>query len=309
MAAEMMRLTLAIAGKTLFSADVENDATGVGQALADVMHAFMRLNSPFAPILDRLPLPSTRRALEGIQRLDGIIYRMISEHRSSGGRDDLLTILLATRDEEGDQTGMDDRQLRDEVMTIFLAGHETTAVALTWTWYLLAQHPEVAEKLHQELAHVLNGRPPGFSDVPALVYTRRIFSEALRLYPPVYVTGRKAMVEFQAGDFLLPAGSNIMISPWITHRDPRWWAEPQQFDPDRWIGDNEGNRPKFAYFPFGGGPRICIGESFAWTEGILVLASLAQCWAPEVRPGFRAEIEPLITLRPKKGMPMVLKAR
>ena len=311
MAAEMMRLTLAIAGKTLFGADVEQEAPEVGQALTDVMHAFIRLNSPLAPLLDRLSfLPSNRKAEAAIRQLDAIVYRMIAERRKSGvDRGDLLSMLLEARDEEGDQTGMTDRQVRDESMTIFLAGHETTAVLLTWTWYLLSQHPRVAEKLHAEVDGVLAGRAPGVDDLPKLTYTRQVLSETLRLYPPAYATGRRALVDYQAGEYLIPAGSNIILSQWVVQHDPRWWPDPLAFQPERWTPEAEASRPRFAYFPFGGGPRVCIGEQFAWMEGTLILAALSQRWQPRLEPGFTVGMEPLITLRPKNGMRMLLEKR
>lgn len=307
MAAEMMRLTLAVAGKSLFNADVEQDAKEIGSALREVLLAMNRMSSPFANLLDRLPLPSNRRTAEGIRTLDRIVYRMIAERRASGeDRGDLLSMLLAARDEEGDGRGMSDKQLRDEVMTIFLAGHETTAVALTWTWYLLSQNPEAEEKLHAELAEVLGGQAPAPQDLPRLTYTRRVFSEALRMFPPAFATGRKALKEVAFGDVILPAGSTVLVSQWVTHHDERWWTEPWKFNPDRWTPELEARRPKFAYFPFGGGTRICIGEQFAWTEGILVLAALAQTWQPRLVEGFRPVPQPMVTLRQKAGMQMVL---
>ena len=311
MAAEMMRLTLAIAGKTLFSADVEEEAPEIGQALTAMMHAFIRLNSPLAPLLDRLSfLPTNRKAAAAIQQLDAIVYRMIDERREQEeDHEDLLSMLLAARDEEGDHSGMSDRQVRDEAMTIFLAGHETTAVALTWTWYLLSQHAGVRQKLSAELDEVLTGRTPTVEDLPRLVYTRSVLAEALRLYPPVYATGRRALVDFEAGEFVIPAGSNVVLSQWVVHHDPRWWPDAESFLPERWLGEGDAARPKFAYFPFGGGPRVCIGEQFAWMEGTLILALLAQDWQPQLADGFQVAIEPLITLRPKNGMRMLLKKR
>jgi len=310
MSAEMMRLTLAVAGKTLFNADVEADAPEIGRALTEVMHVFMRINAPFGFLLDRLPLPSNRRAEEARATLDGIVYRLIDERRKSGeDKGDLLSMLLAARDEEGDRSGMTDRQVRDEVMTIFLAGHETTAVALTWAWYLLAQHPEEARRLHAELDQVLAGRLPCVADLPRLAFTRMVFAETLRLYPPAYLTGRKALVDFKAGGYTIPAGEVVLVSPYVTQRDRRWWAEPECFNPQRWAPGEEEKRPKFAYFPFGGGPRLCIGEQFAWMEGTLVLAALAQRWQPVLPDGYQPIPEPLITLRVKNGMRMVLMKR
>jgi cytochrome P450 len=310
MSAEMMRLTLAVAGKTLFNADVEADAPEVGKALTDVMRVFMRINSPFGFLLDRLPLPSNRRAVEARLALDGIVYRLIDERRKSGeDKGDLLSMLLAARDEEGDRSGMTDLQVRDEVMTIFLAGHETTAVALTWAWYLLAEHPKEARRLHEELDRALGGRLPSVADLPQLVFTRMVFAETLRLYPPAYMTGRNALVDFQAGGYTIPAGNVVLISPYVTQRDRRWWDDPECFNPQRWAAGEEEKRPRFAYFPFGGGPRVCIGEQFAWMEGTLVLAALAQRWQPTLVEGYTPVPEPLITLRVKNGMQMTLRKR
>ncbi len=306
MAREMMRLTLAVAGKTLFDADVEGEADEIRAALTDSMRMFLRTNSAFYPILKRLPLPSNKRFIESQKRLDQTVYRMIAEHRRNPSHDDLLGMLLAAQDEEDHQGRMTDVQLRDEAMTIFLAGHETTAIATTWTWYLLAKHPEIGEELRGELKRVLNGRLPDYEDIPKLAYTRQVLAEAMRLYPPAYVVGRQPVVEVEIGGYRIPAGSALFMSQYVMHRDPRYFPEPEKFDPGRWTPEAEAKRPKFSYFPFGGGPRVCIGESFAWTEGILVLATLAQCWAPRLVSEREIGLRPMITLRPKGGVAMKL---
>jgi cytochrome P450 len=306
---EMNHLALAIAGNTLFGADVQGEADEIGHALTHALQAFKRLTNPLAPILDRLPLPSTRRILRAGQRLDETIYRMIAQRRASGeDRGDLLSMLLAARDEEGDGGGMTDLQLRDEALTIFLAGHETTANALSWTWHLLALNPDTEARLHAELATVLAGRAPTADDVPRLPYTRAVFAEAMRLYPPAWTIGREPLEPFEAGGYRIRAGSVVLVSPWLVHRDPRWWPQPERFDPERWSPERETEQPRFAYFPFGGGPRKCIGEGFAWTEGILVLATLAQRWTLRHAPGAEVGREPLITLRPT-GLRMIATAR
>ncbi|RMD97236.1 MAG: cytochrome P450 [Calditrichaeota bacterium] len=310
MAQEMMRLTLSIAGMTLFSTDVASEADEIGQALTTAMKLFERITLPFAEYLDRLPLPSNYRLRKARARLDQTIYRMIDQRRRSGkDRGDILSMLLNAQDVEGDGGRMSDVQVRDEAMTLFLAGHETTAIALTWTWYLLSQHPQAMAKLQQELDEVLSGRPPTVEDIPRLSYTRNVFAESMRLYPPAYLIGRRATGDFELGGYRIPAGSIILMSQFIMHRNPDYFPEPEKFNPDRWTAEAEARRPRFAYFPFGGGPRVCIGEAFAWMEGVLVLATLAQTWQPELVPGHPVAMRPLITLRPKYGIKKKKKKR
>jgi cytochrome P450 len=202
---------------------------------------------------------------------------------------------------------MSDRQIRDEALTLFLAGHETTANALMWTWYLLSQNPAAAASFYEEVDRVLEGRLPGFDDLPRLKYTEHVFAEALRLYPPAWAVGRRAKADYQIGDYNIPARSILMMSPWVVHRDPRWFPNPEQFDPSRWAEPD--NRPKFSYFPFGGGTRVCIGERFAWMEGVLLLATVAQHWRFKMVPGHPVATAALITLRAKHGMKMVAERR
>lgn len=306
---EMNRLTLAIAARTLFGASVEDEADEIGGALTTALLAFKRLTNPLGPLLDRLPLPTTLRVRRASARLDATIYRMIEQRRRSGeDRGDLLSMLLAARDEEGDGGGMTDLQLRDEALTLFLAGHETTANALAWTWHLLSLNPQAESALHAELDTVLEGRAPTADDVPRLPFTRAVLAESMRLFPPAWAIGREPLEEFDTGGYRIRAGTVVLLSPWITHRDPRWWPEPERFDPGRWTPEQEAERPRFAYFPFGGGPRKCIGEGFAWTEGILVLATLAARWRFRHAPGARVGRQPLITLRPT-GLEMVAEQR
>jgi cytochrome P450 len=310
MAQEMMHLTLAIVGKTLFDTDTEREAEEVREALSATMESFTRFILPFAGLLDRLPLPSTRRFQQARARLDVIIYRMIDEHRKSGAdRGDLLSMLIMAQDEEGDSGGMTDEQLRDEAMTIFLAGHETTANALTWTWYLLSQHPEVETRFHEEVDAVLAGRPPTFEGLPRLRYTEMVLAEAMRLYPPAWVLGRRALEDYEVGGYRVPAGSIVIMSQYVTHRDERYFPDPLRFDPERWTLEAKEARPQFSYFPFGGGPRRCIGEGFAWMEGVLIIATLAQSWRMRLVPGHPVELLPVVTLRPKHGMRMNLEQR
>jgi cytochrome P450 len=306
----MMRLTLAVVGRTLFGAEVAGEADEIDEAFSLIMGQFQRLLMPFSEYLDRLPLPSNKRIERAVARLDATIFRMIAERRASGEvGDDLLSMLLAARDDEGDGTGMSDRQLRDEAMTIFLAGHETTANALTWTWYLLSQHPEVERLLHDEVDRVLGGRAATVTDLGELKYCESVFAEAMRLYPPAWAVGRQALEDFAAGEFVVPAGTMVLMSQWVVHRDERFWPDPTRFDPGRWTPEARAARPKFSYFPFGGGARVCIGEPFAWMEGVLLLATIAQRWRFELAPDARVEPQPLITLRPRYGMPMIARRR
>ena len=307
---EMVGLTLAIVGKTLFDADVEGEADEIGGALTEVMELFQRLLMvPFGELLEKLPLPSTRRFERARGRLDATIGRLIAERRRNPrDRTDLLTLLILAQDTEGDGGGMSDAQLRDEAMTIFLAGHETTANALTWTWHLLSQNPEVEARLHEELDRVLGERAPGVSDLPRLRYTEMVLSEAMRLYPPAWIVGRRAVVDHELGGYRIPAGSILLLSQWITHRDPRFFPDPLRFDPMRFTPEANAARPKFAYFPFGGGPRVCIGEGFAWMEGVLLLATIARRWRFS-RADSAVTPAALITLRPKGGLPMRIDRR
>jgi len=308
-AAEMNRLTLSVVGKTLFDADVESQAVEVGEALTGVMDTFWMMMLPFADAIERLPVPRLRRARMARVRLDQIIYRMIADRRASG-RDhgDLLSMLLEAQDED-DGGVMTDEQVRDEAMTIFLAGHETTANALTWLWYLVAGAPEVEAKLHEEIDRVLQGRRPTFADVGTLPYVERVVTETMRLYPPAWIIGRRALVDYPIGSYVMPARSIIILSPYVLQRDRRYYADPERFDPDRWTAEFRARLPKFAYFPFGGGPRQCIGESFAWMELVLVTATIAQRWKLRLVPGHPVVPQPLVTLRTKHGMRMTVAAR
>ena len=310
---EMAKLALAIVSETLFGADVMREADAVSHALDVALHSATPAFAALGRWALHLPIPAARRFRRARADLDAVIYRLIAERRASGAdHGDLLSmLLLATDAEDGDArtARMTDLQLRDEAMTLFLAGHETTANLLAWTWYLLALHPEVAERLHVSLAAALDGRTPTMDDVPRLGYARQVLSEALRLYPPAWALGRIALEPCTFGGYTVPAGTGVLMSPYLVHRDRRWWPEPTRFDPDRWAHGAGADRHKFAFFPFGAGTRICIGEQFAWTEALIVLATLAPRWAPALAPGARIEPEPIITLRPRHGIPMVLHRR
>jgi cytochrome P450 len=305
---EMMRLTLAIVAKTLFSTDVDSEADDIGTALTQVFDLFEVILMPFSEILEKLPLPAVRRFKRARKRLDETIYRLIAERRAQGGdAGDLLSMLLLAQDDEG-SGGMTDEQVRDEALTLFLAGHETTADALTWAWYLLSQNTQAEAAFHAELDRVLAGRVPSFDDLPQLRYTESVFAEALRLYPPAWGIGRRALEDYPVGDFVIPARSVVLMSPYVVHRDLRWFADPLAFRPERWLADDPA-RPKFGYFPFGGGARVCIGERFAWMEGTLLLAAIGQRWRLRLEPGHRVETHARITLRPKHGMRMIPEQR
>jgi cytochrome P450 len=304
---EMMRVTLSIAGKTLFDTDVESRADEVGVAVTDVLESFWLNLLPGADLLEKLPIPTLRRAHASRRRLDALIYKMIADRRASRvDRGDLLSMLIAAQDEDGEAAGkgLTDEEVRDEAITILLAGHETTANALTWTCYLLSQNPEAAAKLADELKRVLGGRSPQPRDYAQLACTRRVVAESMRLFPPAWVIGRRAIAAYTIGEYELPPRAIVFMSPYVMQRDGRFYAQPERFDPDRWTPEMEASLPKFAYFPFGGGARQCIGEQFAWMEGVLVLATLAQRWRFTVDPQQRIVPQPLITLRSRYGMRM-----
>ena len=305
---EMMRTTLAIVARTLFGAVVDEEADDIGAALSELMEMFPLLLNPFSDLIRKLPLPRIRRFHRAIERLDSTIFRIIEERRASGeDRGDLLSMLLLARDED-DGGAMSDRQVRDEVMTLFLAGHETTANALTWTFHLLGQHAEVERELHRELDAVVGDRAIEPSDYLRLRFTKSVFAEAMRVFPPAWAIGRLALEDVRIGDVVVPQGAIAIVAQIVTHRDARWWPEPMRFDPSR-FAPPDAARPKFAYFPFGGGSRVCIGESFAWSEGVLVLAALARRWRLTPAPGSHVEPRGLITLRPKGPVRMRLERR
>src|SRR5581483_9977868 len=287
---EMMQLTLGIAAKTLFDAEVGGEAQVVVAALQILQDNFLiRFNSLVPPPV-WIPTPRNIGLRRAVRRLDDILYGFIRQRREHpAARDDLLSLLLHARD-EADGTGMTDRQVRDEAMTLFLAGHETTALALSWTWYLLARHPEAAAKLHAEVDAVLAGREPTMDDVPRLRYAEMVALEAMRLYPPAYVIGREATADCVVGAYRVPRGTTVLMSQWVVQHDARFFAEPDRFRPERWGGEAVRQLPRFAYFPFGGGPRLCIGSTFAMIELVLVLATLAQRFHFRLQPG--AEVPP-----------------
>jgi len=304
---EMMRLTLQIVGKTLFDADVERDAQEVGKSL----ELLLELGANFRRTIfipHWLPTPTNLRQERAIRQIEKVLYRIIGEKRASG-RDsgDLLSMLLAAQDDDGSR--MTDQQLRDEAITLFLAGHETTANTLSWTWWLLAQNPAVEAKLHAELRTVLAGRDPSLDDLPKLVYTNHIITESMRLYPPAWGTARTAIEDHEIAGYAVPKGSGVSFAQWTVHRDARWYDAPEEFRPERWEGDLLKRNPKFAYFPFGGGPRQCIGNSFALMETALTLATIAQQYRFRLVEGHPVVPLASITLRPRYGIRVVMESR
>lgn len=305
---EMMHLTLSIVAKALFNADVSDEADEVGEALAVALHAFdVRSNAIFL-FPDWVPTPTNLTSRRAVGQLDRIVYGIIEERRASGeDPGDLLSMLLQAQSESG--VTMTDKQVRDEAMTLFLAGHETTALALSWTLYLLSQHPHEEERLVAELRDVLGGRAPGVEDMRRLRYTEMVVTESMRLYPPAWAIGRQAVRDVEIGGRAVQKGDIILMSQWVMHRDGRYFENPERFDPERWSGDFARQIPKFAYFPFGGGPRHCIGSSFAMMEAVLLTAAIVQRYHLELVPGQWIFPQPSITLRPVEGIGMVLRER
>lgn len=310
MADEMLDLTLTIVGHTLFGTDTQALAPEIRGAMCEVFEYFNSLMLPISGHLARLPLARRRRFEKARALLDRIVYETIESRRASGeDRGDLLSMVLLATDAEAGGTGMSNAEARDEIMTMFLAGHETTATALTWTWYLLSQHPEVERALHAELDEVLGGNVPTVEDLPRLQYTRMVLAEAMRLYPPVWTLTRRALSDYRLGEYTIPAGTIVGMSQYVMHRDPRFFPDPACFMPERWIDEEASRRPKYSYFPFGGGPRSCIGERFAWMEMTLLLATLSQRCVARCLQGGEVELQPLITLRPRGGLPMCIERR
>ncbi|HEY0485198.1 MAG TPA: cytochrome P450 [Mycobacteriales bacterium] len=299
MADELGALTLRIVGRSLFGSDLsEADIRCVGDAVNTLFGSFARLMMPWAGLLNRLPTRRNARLLAARNDLDALVYRLIAEHREAGDTGDLLSMLLLARDEAGEP--MPDTQVRDEVLTLLLAGHETTAMALTWTFLHLGRAPEVAARLHASLD----------TDLP-----RAVVAESMRLHPPAWIIGRRTAEDVTLDGWTIPRGTLVTTSPWVLHRDDRWWGDAAAFRPERWLtpdgrfDEQAPGQPRGAYFPFGAGRRVCIGESFAWTEAALVLAVLARDWAPEPLPETSDAVYPAITLRPADGTPMVLRRR
>lgn len=296
---EMMRLTMDIVVKLLFGTRVDAESMAVAQCVDTIAkHAMTRF---LIPIPYSWPTPGNRRANRAYRHLDEIIFGIIGDRRATGeNRGDLLSRLIHARDEDG--SDMSPQQLRDEVTTLFLAGHETTALTLSWSWYLLAQHPAAEARLLDELRSVLAGREPTVDDLPRLPFTDAVLRESMRLYPPAYVIGRLSIVPFELASYSFPAGTGVAMIPWVTHRDARWFDGPLEFRPERWLDGLADRLPTYAYFPFGGGPRRCIGQGFAQMEGALLMATIASRFRFQLVPGHPVVPQPLVTLRPKHGI-------
>ncbi len=299
--ADLIGLTLKVVARTLFGCTVSSETAAVAAALEVVMAFFARQENFFLRLLPRgMPTPGRIRFRRAVARLDRIVFDLIARHRRNGGdSSDLLSMLIAAQDEDGSE--MSDRQLRDEAMTLFLAGHETTALALSWTFALLAEHPAVEARLAQEIA-ALEGLPPCTADLPRLRYTEKVLKEAMRLYPPAWILARQAVRDVEIAGYRIPAKAFVVMSQWVVHRDPRHFADPERFVPERWDEDLETRLPRFAYFPFGRGPRVCIGSAFAMMEAVLVLATITQRFRFSLVPGRRARPLASISLRPRGGV-------
>lgn len=305
---DMMRLTLEIVVKTLFNADVSGDADKVRLVLSEIVKPFASQATLKWIADNRLPTATHRRFNNLAGEIDSIVYRIINERRTSGeDYGDLLSMLLAAHDDDGSQ--MTDQQLRDEVMTIFLAGHETTALTLSWIWYLLARHPEIERQFHQELESVLGGRLPTAADLPHLKYVDMIARETMRLYPPAYGLGREATADCEIGGFRIPRNSQVFMFQWATQRDPRFFSDPDKFIPERWTEEFTNSLPKYAYFPFGGGPRACIGNYFAMMEIVLVMATIGQRYRLSLASDEPVHVLPAMSLRPAAPIPVKIGPR
>ena len=316
MASEMRDLTLNIVARTLFGIDLLDEVRRIGKAF-ELSNTYMstRFNQyeRMRSLYHRLPLPLTVRFRRQLNYLNRVVQTLIEQRKGSQtNHDDLLSVLLQLSDDDladPSGAGMTDEQVRDEIVTMFAVGHETVTVALTWTWYLLSTHPAIQDNFQFELDSVLGDRPPTLEDLPNLVFTDQVFREAMRLYPPIWRLGRVAMAPFELGGYEIPAGAMLCLPTFITQRDARWFDDPNDFRPERWTTDFKDSLHRFAYYPFGGGPRLCIGEGFAWMEAKLILATLGQLWTVRHDARHKVGFIPLISLRPNNGMPLFLSQR
>ena len=305
---EMMQLTLGVIGKVLFDEELD-ESRRLHAHMSEVLAMVERIVPPSKLLTSILPLPRNLRFLSARASLKRLIASKIrSRMKSDEDRQDVLSVLLAARGDDG-QRELSLEQIRDEMLALFWAGHETSAIALSWTWYLLSEHPEVEAHLHDELTSELGGRTPTADDLPRLMYTRRVLTEAMRLYPPAYIVERRTTRDMEFGGYVVPAGKTILLSPYAMHHDSRYYPDPERFDPDRWLPAESAKRPRYAYFPFGAGPHKCVGEPLASMELVLVTAVIAQRWTMRLVPGHPVKPQPLVTLRPKQGLRMILEAR
>ncbi len=301
-AQEMLSVTLAIVGHTLCGTDINSDIDLINRALNELTGTFNAGIRVSLPRWFRFTMQTDRKYLR--KQLDDMIYRLIDEQRKRADLPDSLLRLLLQSD-----LGLTREQIRDQILTMLLAGRETIAGALTWTWYLLSQHPDMEVQLHTELEDVLAGRQPTAGDLPRLCYTRMVLAESMRLYPPAWLTSRRTRHECEVAGKILPANSIVLMSQYVTHHDSRYYPDPFGFDPMRWTAKAQATRPKYAYFPFGAGPRQCVGQSFAWMEGVLLIATLAQRWQPRLVPKYPVDLAAQTSLQPKHGLLMKLEQR
>lgn len=303
-AVDMSGLALRVVSRALFGAELDDDARAIGRAVTEVGEFFDYLTIALLPVLLRTPLPRVRRFRRGIDELEGATARVIAGRRAADADadGDLLSILLAARDVEGDGTGMSDEQVRDEALTLITAGHETTANGLTWTWHMLGQHPHVEERFHAELAEVLGGRSPGVADATALEYTEAVLLESMRLYPPAWGIERRAVCDQEIGGYVIPEGAAVLMPTFVANRDPRVYPDPTRFDPERFLGPEAAARPDWAYPLFGAGTRKCIGVGFAMLEAVLVMAELGQRFRLRPGPGHDVVPQARVSLRPRDGL-------
>ncbi len=307
--ADMMQVTLDIVARTLFGADVTDQSLEIGESLLTAIRSFSINFGRRIPLPAWIPTRGNRRARAAVRALNEVVQEIVERRRQENEpRKDLLSMMLHARDED-DGSQMTNAQLADEARTFLLAGHETTAISLSWSFYLLATHPEIQDALAEELDRVLDGRPPAVSDVPRLQLTERVVLEAMRVFPPVFMIGREPLEDFELGDYTIRAGTTIFMSQWVMHHDARYYEQPEKFDPHRWLPERVAARPKMAYFPFGGGPRICIGNTFAMLESVLLLATIASQWSVRLVPGQEIRLSPVLTLRPRRGIQVVLNRR
>jgi len=307
---EMEGISLAVIGETMFGANLEPHAATIQSAMDGAIGSPPNMLLPLARAVEKLPLPAAHRAKAGRAKIHGIVEQLIRDRRSAGDRgEDLLSILLRAQNEGSNGARMTDEQIHDEMMNLLIAGYETVSNALAWTWYLLSEHPEVEAQLHEEIDRVLANRLPTFADIAALQCTENVIRESLRLYPPLWMVWRRAIEDYPLDGYVAPAGSIIIMSQHVMHRDERYFAEPLRFNPERWTKEFSERLPKFAYFPFGGGPRQCVGDRFGSMEAVLILATVAQKWSLRLVPGRAVVPNPLLTLRPKYGLQMIAHRR
>ena len=310
-AREMKRLTLSITSQIFFNTNTDSEADEINDAMKLVVSQFAPFGSPLGSLRARLPMSRGRRRLDAAKAtIDGIIRRRLAERRQSGEEhDDLLSTLVSVLDDPDTDPHTNDLRIRDEAVTFFLAGFETLGTALAWTWYLLSQNPAAQAELQEECDRVLGSKLPSVADLHELSYTKAVFAEAMRIYPPIWALARYLVRDFEAGGYVLPARSIVIMSQYLMHRDPRYFADPLKFDPRRWTPEAKSSRPQYSYFPFGGGPRGCLGEGLAWTQGVLLIASITQRWRMKSCMTRPLALQPGITLQPKHDIVLQLEQR